>query len=111
MVSTFSGFVGINYAKITNQLQRCLCVSRNHPAAQTLEGDDMQIPDKKFRTFRAEQLAQILCMARNTVYQQRRRGTLPNGVKHGSVRLWTRIELANHSPQLAKIFGDGGANE
>ena len=71
----------------------------------------MEIPDKKFRTFRAEQLAEILCMARNTVYQQRRRGTLPDGVKHGSVRLWTRSELANHSPQLAKIFGDGGANE
>ena len=71
----------------------------------------MLIPDKKFKTFRAEQLAEILCMARNTVYQQRRRGTLPDGVKHGSVRLWTRSELANHSPQLAKIFGDGGVNE
>ena len=71
----------------------------------------MQIPDKKFRTFRAKHLAEILCMARNTVYQQRRRGTLPNGVKHGSVRLWTRSELAKHSPQLAKIFGDGGTNE
>ena len=71
----------------------------------------MLIPDKKFKTFRTEQPAEILCMARNTVYQQRRRGTLPDGVKHGSVRLWTRSELANHSPQLAKIFGDGGANE
>ena len=71
----------------------------------------MQIPDKKFRTFRAEQLAEILCMARNTVYQQRRRGTLPDGVKHGSVRLWTRSELATHSPQLAKIFGDGDSKE
>ena len=71
----------------------------------------MLIPDKKLRTFRAEQLAEILCMARNTIYQQRRRGTLPDGVKHGSVRLWTRNELTNHSPKLAKVFGDGGADE
>jgi hypothetical protein len=71
----------------------------------------MLIPDKKLRTFRAEQLAEILCMARrDTIYQQRRRGTLPDGVKHGSIRLWTRNKLANHSPQLAKIFDNGGAN-
>ena len=76
-----------------------------------MNGDFTYIPDKKFRTFRAEQLVEILCMAKNTVYQQRRRGTLPDGVKHGSVRLWTRSELANHSPQLPKIFGDGVANE
>ena len=71
----------------------------------------MQIPDKKLRTFRAEHLAEIFCMSRNTVYQQRRRGTLPDSVKHGSIRLWTRNELANHSPQLDKIFDNGGANE
>ena len=45
------------------------------------------------------------------VLQQRLRGTLPDGVKHGSIRLWTRNELANHSPQLAKIFDNGGAAE
>ena len=71
----------------------------------------MLIPDKKLRTFRADHLAEILCMARNTIYQQRRRGTLPNGVKHGSIRLWTRNELANHSPQLAKIFDNGGSGD
>ena len=67
----------------------------------------MNRPEKLIVTYTAEDLAAILCMARNTVYQQRRKGSLPAGLKHGSRRLWTRDELANHSPQLQEIFGDG----
>ena len=68
----------------------------------------MKYPKKLITTYTAQELATILCMARNTVYQQRRKGELPAGLKHGSRRLWTKEELANHSPQLHKIFGDWG---
>ena len=60
---------------------------------------------KTIVTYTAEELSVILCMARNTVYQQRRKGCLPEGLKHGSRRLWTKEELANHSPELNRIFG------
>ena len=65
----------------------------------------MHNSQKLIVTYTAQELAAILCMARNTVYQQRRKGGLPAGQKHGSRRLWTRLELANHSPELNKIFG------
>ena len=65
----------------------------------------MNYTEKLVITYTAEELAAILCMARNTVYQQRRKGELPKGQKHGSRRLWTREELVNHSPQLKNIFG------
>jgi len=64
----------------------------------------MNYPAKLIMTYTAQELAEILCMARNTVYQQRRKGDLPKGQKHGSRRLWTREELANHSPELERIF-------
>ena len=65
----------------------------------------MNNPQKLIITYTARELAAILCMARNTVYQQRRNGNLPTGQKHGSRRIWTRQELANHSPELKRIFG------
>ena len=65
----------------------------------------MYNPQKFIITYTAQELAAILCMARNTVYQQRRKGCLPTGQKHGSRRIWTREELANHSPELRNIFG------
>ena len=63
--------------------------------------------NKSVITYTADELAEILCTARNTIYQQRRKGTLPQGGKHGSRRLWKREELANHSPHLQEIFGRG----
>ena len=65
----------------------------------------MNNPQKFIITYTAQELAAILCMARNTVYLQRRKGCLPTGQKHGSRRIWTREELANHSPELRNIFG------
>ncbi len=65
----------------------------------------MNYAEKLIITYTAQELAAILCMARNTVYQQRRKGDLPSGQKHGSRRLWTREELASHSPELERIFG------
>ena len=66
---------------------------------------EMNNPQKSITTYTAQELATILCMARNTVYQQRRTGRLPKGQKHGSRRLWTRQELIRHSPELQSIFG------
>lgn len=65
----------------------------------------MQNIEKSVITYTAEELAQILCITRNTIYQQRRKGALPRGLKHGFRRLWRKEELAAHSPQLAEIFG------
>ena len=65
----------------------------------------MQNIDKCVITYTADELAKILCITRNTIYQQRRIGALPGGLKHGFRRLWRREELAAHSPQLAEIFG------
>ena len=47
----------------------------------------MNYAEKLIITYTAQELAAILCMARNTVYQQRRKGDLPSGQKHGSRRL------------------------
>ena len=68
----------------------------------------MNYHEKLIITYTAQELAAILCMARNIVYQQRRKGGLPTGQKHGSRRIWTREELANHSPELNRIFGSRG---
>ena len=65
----------------------------------------MKPTDKYIVTYTAEELAEILCMTRNTIYQQRRKGALPNGLKHGARRLWRQDELADHSLQLNAIFG------
>ena len=65
----------------------------------------MRNTDKSVITYTAEELAEILCITRNTIYQQRRIGALPKGLKHGFRRIWRREELAAHSPQLAEIFG------
>lgn len=62
---------------------------------------------KEIVTYTAKELATILCIARNTVYQHRRKGNLPSGQKHGTRRIWTKEELVTHSPQLNHIFSAG----
>jgi hypothetical protein len=78
--------------------QELSCVLNN-------QGTNMKPICKSIVTYTAEELAAILCISRNTIYQQRRKGLLPNGLKYGSRRLWKHEELAGHSSQLNAIFG------
>ena len=50
------------------------------------------------------ELAKRLGVGRNAIYEMRREGRLPEGVKFGSRRLFPIHQLVNYSNDLAKLF-------
>ena len=50
------------------------------------------------------ELAKRLDVGRNAIYEMRREGRLPEGVKFGSRRLFPIHQLVSYSNELAELF-------